>query len=167
MCLGTFSRLRRSLATSTLSAAVRILAERFLLYMKAISCKVKKENFRKYVLPAKALLLLLYLYDQIKSPVSLLNLPDHAFPVPDPLRCAVYSRHGNGWFYQISISPGARTSFADHNFLSFFYQTRALHLKTFLSHNSLPYVLFLLKIITFLHKVFNQSAILYVFSLIF
>ena len=41
MCLGTFSRLRRSLATSTLSAAVRILAERFLLYRKAISCKVK------------------------------------------------------------------------------------------------------------------------------
>jgi hypothetical protein len=29
MCLGTFSRLRRSLATSTLYAAVRILAERF------------------------------------------------------------------------------------------------------------------------------------------
>ena len=29
MCLGTFSRLRRSLAISTLYAAVRILAERF------------------------------------------------------------------------------------------------------------------------------------------
>ena len=43
MCLGTFSRLRRSLATSTLYAAVCILAERFLLYRKAISCKVKKE----------------------------------------------------------------------------------------------------------------------------
>ena len=43
MCLGTFSRLRRSLATTTLSAAVRILAERFLLYRKAISCKVKKD----------------------------------------------------------------------------------------------------------------------------
>ena len=42
MCLGTFSRLRRSLATSTLYAAVRILAERFLLYREAISCKVKK-----------------------------------------------------------------------------------------------------------------------------
>ena len=42
MCLGTFSRLRRSLATSTLYAAVRILAERFLLYRKAISCKVRK-----------------------------------------------------------------------------------------------------------------------------
>ena len=42
MCLGTFLRLRRSLATSTLYAAVRILAERFLLYRKAISCKVKK-----------------------------------------------------------------------------------------------------------------------------
>ena len=41
MCLGTFLRLRRSLATSTLYAAVRILAERFLLYRKAISCKVK------------------------------------------------------------------------------------------------------------------------------
>ena len=35
-------RLRRSLATSTLYAAVRILAEHFLLYRKAISCKVKK-----------------------------------------------------------------------------------------------------------------------------
>ena len=44
MCLGTFSRLRRSLATSTLYAAVRILAERFLLYRKAISCKVKKRE---------------------------------------------------------------------------------------------------------------------------
>ena len=44
MCLGTFSRLRRSLATSTLSAAVRILAERFLLYRKAISCKAKKSH---------------------------------------------------------------------------------------------------------------------------
>ena len=42
MCLGTFSRLRRSLATSTLYAAVRILAERLLLYRKAISCKVTK-----------------------------------------------------------------------------------------------------------------------------
>ena len=31
MCLGTFSRLRRSLATSTLYIAVRILAERFTL----------------------------------------------------------------------------------------------------------------------------------------
>ena len=30
MCLGTFLRLRRSLATSTLYAAVRIPAERFL-----------------------------------------------------------------------------------------------------------------------------------------
>ena len=38
MCLGTFSCLRRSLATSTLYAAVRILAERFLLYWKAIFC---------------------------------------------------------------------------------------------------------------------------------
>ena len=44
MCLGTFSRLRRSLATSTLYAAVRILAERFLLYRKAISCKVKEDG---------------------------------------------------------------------------------------------------------------------------
>ena len=44
MCLGTFSRLRRSLATSTLYAAVRILAEHFLLYRKAISCKVKKQH---------------------------------------------------------------------------------------------------------------------------
>ena len=44
MCLGTFSRLRRSLATSTLCAAVRILAEHFLLYRKAISCKVKKSQ---------------------------------------------------------------------------------------------------------------------------
>jgi len=44
MCLGTFPRLRRSLATSTLYAAVCILAERFLLYRKAISCKAKKER---------------------------------------------------------------------------------------------------------------------------
>ena len=44
MCLGTFSRLRRPLATSTLYAAVHILAERFLLYRKAISCKVKKRE---------------------------------------------------------------------------------------------------------------------------
>ena len=41
MCLGTFSHLRRLLATSTLYAAVCILAERFLLYRKAISCEVK------------------------------------------------------------------------------------------------------------------------------
>ena len=46
MCLGTFSRLRRSLATSTLYTAVCILAERFLLYRKAISCKVKKESIK-------------------------------------------------------------------------------------------------------------------------
>ena len=39
MCLGTFSRLRRSLATSTLYAEVCILAERFLLYRNTISCK--------------------------------------------------------------------------------------------------------------------------------
>ena len=43
MCPGTFSRLRRSLATSTLYIAVRIPAERFLLYRKAISCKVKHQ----------------------------------------------------------------------------------------------------------------------------
>ena len=47
ICLGTFPRLRRSLATSTLYAAVRILAERFLLYRKAISCKVKKRESMK------------------------------------------------------------------------------------------------------------------------
>ena len=41
MCPGTFSRLRRSLATSTLYAAVRILAERVLLYRKLLSCKIK------------------------------------------------------------------------------------------------------------------------------
>ena len=41
---GTFPRLRRLLATSTLYAAVRILAERFWLYRKAISCKVKKSK---------------------------------------------------------------------------------------------------------------------------
>ena len=46
----TFLRLRRSLATSTLYAAVRILAERFLLYRKAISCKVKKGR-RKILRP--------------------------------------------------------------------------------------------------------------------
>ena len=51
MCLGTFSRLRRSLATSTLSAAVRILAERFLLYRKAISCKAKKEQGTYFYIP--------------------------------------------------------------------------------------------------------------------
>ena len=50
MCLGTFSRLRRSLATSTLYAAVCILAERFLLYRKAISCKVKKRKYKIYFL---------------------------------------------------------------------------------------------------------------------
>ena len=50
MCPGTFSRLRRSLATSTLYAAVRILAERFLLYRKAISCKVKKDSHRSAAL---------------------------------------------------------------------------------------------------------------------
>ena len=42
MCLGTFSHLRQSLATSTLYAAVCILAERFFLYRKAISCKGTK-----------------------------------------------------------------------------------------------------------------------------
>ena len=42
MCLGTFSRLWRSLAISTLYATVRILAERFLLYREAIFCKAKK-----------------------------------------------------------------------------------------------------------------------------
>ena len=36
-----FPRLRWSLATSTLYTVVRILAERFLLCMKTISCKVK------------------------------------------------------------------------------------------------------------------------------
>ncbi len=41
MCLGTFSRLARSLATSTLYAAVRILAERFILYRKAFPVKYK------------------------------------------------------------------------------------------------------------------------------
>ena len=43
MCLDTFSRLRRPLATSTVYAAVRILVESFFIYRKAISCKVKKE----------------------------------------------------------------------------------------------------------------------------
>ena len=42
MCLGTFSRLQRSLVTFTLYAAVCIRAERFLLYRKTIPCKVKK-----------------------------------------------------------------------------------------------------------------------------
>ena len=42
MRLSTFSRLRQSLATSALYVAVRIPEERFLLYRKAISCKVKK-----------------------------------------------------------------------------------------------------------------------------
>ena len=48
MCLGTFSRLRRSLATSTLYVAVRIPAERFLLYRKAISCKAKKTGNKHF-----------------------------------------------------------------------------------------------------------------------
>ena len=39
MCLGTFSRLRRSLATSTLYAAVRILAERFYFIGKQFPVK--------------------------------------------------------------------------------------------------------------------------------
>ena len=45
MCLGTFSHLRRSLATSTLYAAVCILAERFLLYRETISFKVKNRLY--------------------------------------------------------------------------------------------------------------------------
>ena len=49
MCLDTFLRLRRSLATSTLYAAVRILAELFLLYRKAISCKVKNTPERRQI----------------------------------------------------------------------------------------------------------------------
>ena len=48
MCLDTFLRLRRSLATSTLYAAVRILAEHFLLYRKAIFCKVKNPRAKYF-----------------------------------------------------------------------------------------------------------------------
>ena len=44
MCPGTFSRLRRSLATSTLYAAACIPMEWFLLYRKAIPCKAKKRQ---------------------------------------------------------------------------------------------------------------------------
>ena len=50
MCLGTFSRQQRSLATSTLYAAVCIRAERFLLYRKTISCKVKKIPYCPFLL---------------------------------------------------------------------------------------------------------------------
>ena len=52
MCLGTLSRLRRSLATSTLYAAVHILAERFLLCRKAVSCKVKNRCQKDNGFPA-------------------------------------------------------------------------------------------------------------------
>ena len=44
MCPGTFSRLRRSLATSTLYAAACIPMEWVLLYRKAIPCKAKKRQ---------------------------------------------------------------------------------------------------------------------------
>ena len=52
MCPGTFSRLRRSLATSTLYAAVRILAERFSLYRKdgilgENTCRALRQFLRK------------------------------------------------------------------------------------------------------------------------
>ena len=42
MCQGTFLRLRRSLATSALYAAVRILAERFLCNRNEVSYYIKK-----------------------------------------------------------------------------------------------------------------------------
>ena len=50
MCLDTFSRLRRSLATSTLYAAVRILAERFLLYRKQFPVKKIRRIITFYLL---------------------------------------------------------------------------------------------------------------------
>ena len=44
MCLGTFWRLRRSLATSSLYAAVRILPEAFCIIGNAISYYTKKQS---------------------------------------------------------------------------------------------------------------------------
>ena len=79
MCLGTFSRLRRSLATSTLYAAVRIFAERFLLYRKAISCKVKK---RKRLTPLPLLLYLLPIRRHILLPSSSLFIFSVSLPLP-------------------------------------------------------------------------------------
>ena len=46
MCLGTFSRLRRSLATFTLYVAVRILAERFCFTGKQFPVKQKIRRVR-------------------------------------------------------------------------------------------------------------------------
>jgi hypothetical protein len=46
MCLGTFSRLRRSLATSTLYATVRILAELFFFTGKQFPVKQRKNSTR-------------------------------------------------------------------------------------------------------------------------
>ena len=56
MCLGTFSRLRRSLATSTLYAAVRILAERF--YFTGKQFPVKKDSHRSAALLRRRVFLL-------------------------------------------------------------------------------------------------------------
>ena len=50
MCLDTFLRLRRSLATSTLYAAVRILAEHFLLYRKAIKKSPERRQIRMFLI---------------------------------------------------------------------------------------------------------------------
>ena len=47
MCLGTFLRLRRSLATPTLYAAVRILAERFYILGKSTFLIYKKAGCLK------------------------------------------------------------------------------------------------------------------------
>ena len=106
MCLGTFSRLRRSLATSTLYAAVRILAERFLLYRKAISCKVKKSG-RYYPRPDfPASTLFLFFVPVHSARVYLTFLTVHPvwsryqpLPVPDilPSDSAIpfWCNHGN------------------------------------------------------------------------
>ena len=74
MCLGTFSRLRRSLATSTLSAAVRILAERFLLYRKAISCKEKKRPSPSVSFPFSCCLLFTFVSPLPKATAALFHI---------------------------------------------------------------------------------------------
>ena len=57
MCLGTFWRLRWSLATSSLYAAVRILPEAFSIIGNAISYYTKKlPSVRRLAFPKKALI---------------------------------------------------------------------------------------------------------------
>ena len=71
MCLGTFSRLRRSLATSTLYATVCILAERFLLYRKTISCNAKScLNWQLFLYPVFLYQILLIIFMSNKLALS-------------------------------------------------------------------------------------------------